>query len=88
MKRPRPRFKFEVEVLRGEEGQELRLEQAQASDLLMWLHTLTPETPTQGSRVKEIQQISNRRAPKWNQEGLNEATRKVALNCEDTRLRW
>jgi hypothetical protein len=40
MKRPRPRFKFEVEVLRGEEGQELRLEQARAiRDLLMRLRT-------------------------------------------------
>lgn len=40
MKRPPPRFKFEVEVLRGDEGRELRLEQARAiRDLLMWLHT-------------------------------------------------
>jgi hypothetical protein len=30
MKRPPPRFKFEVEVLRGDGGQELRLEQTQA----------------------------------------------------------
>jgi hypothetical protein len=32
--------------------------------------------------------VSNRRAPKWDQEGPNETTRKVDLNCEDTRLRW
>jgi hypothetical protein len=47
MKRPPPRFEFEVEVLRGEEGRELRLEQARAiRDLLMWLHTHrgTPST--------------------------------------------
>ena len=31
MKRSRPGFKFEVEVLRGDEGRELRLEQAQPS---------------------------------------------------------
>jgi energy-coupling factor transporter ATP-binding protein EcfA2 len=41
----------------------------------------------QGSGVQEIQQISNRRAPKWDQEGLSEITRKVALNCKDMRLR-
>jgi hypothetical protein len=48
---------------------------------------MTPEASTQGSRVQEIQQISNRRAPKWDQEGLSETTRKVALDCEDARLR-
>jgi hypothetical protein len=42
----------------------------------------------QGSGVHEIQQISNRRAPKWDQEGLNETTQKVVLNCKDTCLRW
>jgi chloramphenicol 3-O-phosphotransferase len=35
----------------------------------------------QGSGVQEIQQISNRRAPKWDQEGLSETTQKVVLNC-------
>jgi hypothetical protein len=40
MKRPRPRFQFEVEILRDDEGRELRLEQARAiKDLLMWLQT-------------------------------------------------
>ena len=40
MKRPPPGFEFEVEVLPGEEGRELRLEQARAiRDLLMWLQT-------------------------------------------------
>ena len=40
MKRPPPRFRFEVEVLRGDDRRELRLEQARAiRDLLMWLHT-------------------------------------------------
>ncbi len=32
----------------------------------------------QGSWVRDIQQISNRRAPKWDQEGPNETTRKAA----------
>jgi hypothetical protein len=34
-----PRLEFEVEVLRGEEGRKLRLEQARAiRNLLLWVH--------------------------------------------------
>ena len=42
----------------------------------------------QGSCVPRIQQISNRRGPKWDQARLNETTRKPHLNCENERLRW
>lgn len=42
----------------------------------------------QGSRLQEIQQISNRRALKWDQVGLSETTRRVPVNCENERLRW
>ena len=39
MKRPPIRFEFEVKVVSGEEGRELRLEQARAiRELLMWFH--------------------------------------------------
>lgn len=38
MRRGEIRFEFEVEVVGGEEGQELRLQQARAlKDILMWL---------------------------------------------------
>lgn len=40
MKKSQIRFEFEVEVVGGEEGHEVRLEQARAiRDLFMWLHT-------------------------------------------------
>ena len=51
MKRPRPRFEFEVEVLRGEEGQELRLEQGRViEDLLMWVQTHRSHPSTELNR--------------------------------------
>jgi len=49
---------------------------------------VTSSVSMQGSRVYEIQQISNKRAPKWDQEGLSETTRKATLMRKDTRLPW
>jgi hypothetical protein len=47
MKRPRLRFQFEVEILRGDEGRELRLEQARAiKDLLMCCRRNAATPPT------------------------------------------
>jgi hypothetical protein len=61
------------------------------------LRAMTPTSPTAslfdlhpkvGVRGPEIQQISNRRAPKWDQKSLSETTRKAALSSEDRCLRW